>query len=292
MAKDIPQARSRRWHRLFGLLLTDFLRGSPFTVELEKDLSHRQHLLDVVVVRREKGELTRRMPDGFDNLADHNLVTFKSFREPLNDWTLKELTGHYVNYRKQVSPRHGELLPENDFQLFGICARRPLELFRVLNPSEIGAGIYDVKRGTDLIRIIVASELATKEENSLLHLFSAASDRVKYGAEHYSFQSHDLSSIINDIFGEYRQEGLTMPYTVEDYLREKARDAIRDMSTEELREIAKRLPAKARLEGLSPNDRLEGLSEEEIASLEALLKSRRSSKPESKDKKRRRGSGK
>ena len=80
------------------------MRGLPFTVELEKDLSHRQQLLDVAVVRREPGEVTRRMPDGFDNLANHNLVTYKSFREPLDDWTLKELTGHYVNQRTGESP--------------------------------------------------------------------------------------------------------------------------------------------------------------------------------------------
>jgi hypothetical protein len=29
----------RDWHRLFGLLLTDFFTGSPFTVEVERDLS-------------------------------------------------------------------------------------------------------------------------------------------------------------------------------------------------------------------------------------------------------------
>src|SRR5436190_1799331 len=27
-----------------------------------------------------------------------HLPWFKSYREPLNDWALKELTGHYVNY--------------------------------------------------------------------------------------------------------------------------------------------------------------------------------------------------
>jgi hypothetical protein len=32
----------RDWHRLFGLLLTDFFTGSPFTVEVERDLSQQQ----------------------------------------------------------------------------------------------------------------------------------------------------------------------------------------------------------------------------------------------------------
>ena len=40
------------WHRLFGLLLTDFFAGSPFVVELEKDLSIKKQLLDVVILRK------------------------------------------------------------------------------------------------------------------------------------------------------------------------------------------------------------------------------------------------
>ena len=46
------------WHRLFGLLLIDFFAGSPFEVELEKDLSIKQQYLDVVIVRRGKGRGT------------------------------------------------------------------------------------------------------------------------------------------------------------------------------------------------------------------------------------------
>ena len=41
--EDRPMARDpealRDWHRLFGLLLTDFFSGSPFAVEVERDLS-------------------------------------------------------------------------------------------------------------------------------------------------------------------------------------------------------------------------------------------------------------
>ena len=35
---ESPKA-PRDWHRLFGLLLTDLFTGSPFVVELERDLS-------------------------------------------------------------------------------------------------------------------------------------------------------------------------------------------------------------------------------------------------------------
>src|SRR6516162_10625833 len=105
----------RDWHRLFGLLLTDYFRDSPFTVEVERDLSVQQQLLDVVIVRRGRGRFVARLPDGLDGLTNHNLITFKSHREALDDWAIRELVGHYVAYRKLVSPSPSELLPESDF---------------------------------------------------------------------------------------------------------------------------------------------------------------------------------
>jgi hypothetical protein len=105
------------WHRLFGLLLTDFFAGSPFEVELERDLSLRQQFLDVVILRRRPGRFTGPLSDGLDGLAAHNLLTFKSHQEALDDWALKELTGHYVAYRKQLRPAGAALLPEADFRL-------------------------------------------------------------------------------------------------------------------------------------------------------------------------------
>jgi hypothetical protein len=69
----------RPWHRLFGLSLVDFFRGLPVSVELEKDLSLKQQLLEVVILRKEAGALPCHLPDGFEDLAAHNLVTFKSY---------------------------------------------------------------------------------------------------------------------------------------------------------------------------------------------------------------------
>jgi hypothetical protein len=66
----------RDWHRLFGLILTDFFSGSPFQVELEKDLSLKKQLLDVVILRREGGTFNERLPDGLEELAEHHLITF------------------------------------------------------------------------------------------------------------------------------------------------------------------------------------------------------------------------
>jgi hypothetical protein len=71
---------------LFGLLLTDFFSSSPFVVEVERDLSVQQQLLDVVIVRRGRGRFAGRLPDGLDDLAEHNLITFKSHHEALDGW--------------------------------------------------------------------------------------------------------------------------------------------------------------------------------------------------------------
>jgi hypothetical protein len=228
----LSEEQLRRWHRLFGLLLTEHLSDSPFTVALEMDLSQRQQFLDVVIVRRRPGVLTRPLPDGLDDLVAHNLITFKSFREALTDWALKELTGHYVNYRKQVSPR-GRLIPENQFRMYAVCARRPRDLFGSVPAEPLRPGVYSCGRGTDTIRIVVASEMPRVEQNAMLHLFSAAPAQIQYGAEHYRTESGDISSIVNDLFAEYSVEGLIMPYTMADYKREKVLEHLHELTAEE-----------------------------------------------------------
>lgn len=257
----LPETNEGRsdWHRLFGLLLIGHLEGSPFTVELEKDLSLRQQFLDVVVVRRGPGRMRRSLPDGLSDFVTHNLLTFKSHQEPLTDWTLKELTGHYVNYRKWMN-LEGTLLPEKEFGLYAICARRPRTLFRQLSPEQIQAGVYRLRRGSDVIRIVVAAELPLTKANSLLHLFSAAADRVQYGQAHYQLPTPEISTIIKELFVQYQAEGLVMPYTMNDFRKKVAREVLDQLTPEE------------RLRGLPPEERMADLSSEEI---QAYLDTRR-----------------
>src|SRR4051812_8103133 len=103
------------WHRLFGLSWADFFQGTTVEVMTEVDLSLKQQFLDLVLIRRGPGPIPRRLPDGFEELAAHNLVSFKSHQEALDGWALCELVGHYVNYRKQSSPSLHALLPEADY---------------------------------------------------------------------------------------------------------------------------------------------------------------------------------
>jgi len=99
------------WHRAFGFTLTDFFWNSNYTVELEKDLSLKQQLLDAIIIEQVSSNAPpKQLPDGLNNLSTHNLLSYKSLREPLDPWAMDELIGHFVNYRKQISPTMNDLL--------------------------------------------------------------------------------------------------------------------------------------------------------------------------------------
>jgi hypothetical protein len=249
------------WHRQFGLMLTDFFTGSPFVVELEKDLSLQQQFLDVVILRKCKGRFAERLPDGLDNLADHNLITFKSHHEALDDWALKELTGHYVSYRKQLSSAEQPLLPETSFRLYAVCSRFPHNLAQSVPWETRQAGVYECRRGTDLIRVVVAGQLPQSEHNAPLHLFSASVDQLRYGKEHYRQRSPDTSSLLSALFAGYQQEGIAVPYTMDDFRRDYTKAHLKDLTPEE--RLAG-LAAEERLAGLAPKERLKGLTPEEL----------------------------
>ncbi len=263
------------WHRLFGLLLTDFFTGSPFVVELEKDLSLKQQFLDVVIPRKGSGRFAEPLPDGLEDLAAHNLLTFKSHQETLDDWALKELTGHYVNYRKQLSSPGQPLLPEDNFRLYAVCSRYSHNLAGAVPWEELRTGVYQCRRGTDVIRVVVAGQLSQVERIAPLHLFSASAGQVGYGARHYRRRSADTSTLLQQLLQGYQGEGLTMPYTMEDFRKDYAKEHFKDLTPQEQVEAIQSLPPEQRqevLRSLPPEDRLEGLSVEEI---EQFLKKRK-----------------
>src|SRR4051794_19449991 len=214
----------RDWHHLFGLLLTDFFSGSPFVVEIERDLSVQQQLLDVVVVRRDRGRFAGRMPDGLEGLRAHNLITFKSHREALDGWAMKELVGHSVAYRKLVSRSPSELLAEDQFGLYAVAARHPDRLSGQVPWQEIQTGVYDCRWGTDTVRVIVAGELPREAHNAPLHLFSASPELVQFGGSAYRRRSENTSALLKQLFTRFQEEGLSMSFTMEDFQRQYIRE--------------------------------------------------------------------
>jgi hypothetical protein len=154
-------------------------------------------------------------------------------------------------------------LPEEQFRLYAVCARHPRVLFEEIAAEEIQPGVYTCRRGSDAIRIIVVADLPKTQRNASLHLFSAAADKVQYGAEHYHFQLSDTSTVINTLFLEYRQEGLVMPYTMVDFKRDLKRKFLDEATPEELEEMVQRLTPEQLAAALYPEQ------------IEALTKHRR-----------------
>ncbi len=266
----------RDWHRLFGLLLKDFFSGSPFVVDVERDLSVQQQFLDVAIVRRGRGRFVGRLPDGLEDLRPHNLVSFKSHHEALDDWAMKELVGADVAYRKLVSRSPSDLLPADQFGLYAATARFPHNLSQQVPWQKVQAGVYDCRWGTDTIRVVVAGELPREPHNSPLHLFSAQPELVDFGRSAYQRRSADTRAILGQLFGQLRAEGFTVSYTMEDFQRQYVKEHFAHLTPEEREELLRSLPAAERLAGLPPEERLAGLSADQLRQYLDELTARRS----------------
>jgi hypothetical protein len=240
----------RDWHRLFGLLLSDFFTGSPFVVEVERDMSVQQQFLDVVIVRRGQGEFVGRLPDGLEEMVLHNLLTFKSHHESLDSWAVRELIGHYVAYRKIVSASTSDLLPEEQFRLYAICARFPERLSTQVPWQKVQSGVYDCKWGIDTIRIVVAKELSREAHNAALHLFSASPELVGYGQLTYKQRAPRSSSLLGELLVSLKREGFTM-YTMEDFQLDLMKKYFPQLTPQEREEVLHTLPPETILGSLS-----------------------------------------
>lgn len=272
----------RDWHRLFGLLLTDLFTGSPFFVEVERDLSVQQQLLDVVIVRRSRGRFAGRPPDGLEGLRTHNLLTFKSHHEALDGWAMKELAGLDVAYRKLVSPSPSQLLGEDHFGLYAVTARYPHNLANQVPWQKVQAGVYDCRRGTDTIRVVVAGELPRQPHNASLHLFSASPDLIEFGSGAYRRRSENTSALLEQLFDRFRQEGFTMSYTMEDFMRDYVKEHFKNLTPEQRREAMESLAPEERrqdFQSLSVTDLLTLLSPEQIQQLRDQLSADRPAQP-------------
>ncbi len=251
-----------QWHRVFGLTLMDVLADSNYEVELEKELSLKKQYLDVVIIRRKTGESLLDMPVGLEPLAAHNLLTYKSLREPLDEWAIEELIGHYTNYRKLVSPSLDELLPVDNFQLYAVSTRYPSNLLNNKTSfREIEQGVFELTWGKRLIKVIVSSRVALEARNALWLLFSGKPQRFAYGDEHYQWRHPRERAVLNQLYELYKKEGVVMPYTMDDFNRDFTRDHLHLLRPEEL---LKDLPTEERLKGLPPEERLKGLSPESV----------------------------
>jgi len=250
------------WHRAFGFTLTDLFWNTNYEVELEKDLSLKQQFLDAIIIEQVSlNNPPEQLPDGFDNLSIHNLLSYKSLREPLDAWAMDELIGHFVNYRKQISPSMNELLPEDQFRLYAVCTRSPKKLDKKTPLQKIQEGVFEVQWGVRLIRVLVLNQMPLSDRNAIWQLFSSTDRGYLFGQQQYQWKIPNISQIIRML---YAREEIEMTYTVEDFQRDLPKELLTMLSKEQRSALIEDLPAEEMIEHLSPQEMIEHLSPQEM----------------------------
>jgi hypothetical protein len=101
--------------------------------------------------------------------------------------------------------------------MYAVTSSFPHNLHIGVELEPVLEGVYDCRRGTDTIRVIVAGQVARAAHNAIWHLFSAAAAQINFGAEHYQQRSDKTSTLLSELFRGYETEGIDVPYTLADF---------------------------------------------------------------------------
>ena len=269
--KKSSDTLNRDWHRLLGMFMTVHFYNSPYEVEVEKDLTIRKQLLDIIIIKRYKDSGFNLYPAGLENMSKHNLISYKSIHESFTVWSLMELIGHYVNYRKQTSKSLSNLLPEEDYRLYGLTTHEPTQLMGRLKWKTVSEGVYDIECVTMNVRLIVLSKIPKSANNELWRLFSARAEVVEEAISHYqeSYRKSEYSILMQQLYEFYIKEKLPMTYTLEQFKKDFVISHLREIPTEEvfkqysLEEVFKQYSLEE-IKQYSPKELLKQYSLEEI----------------------------
>jgi hypothetical protein len=167
----------------------------------------------------------------------------------------------------QQTTRWGEA-PAADFGLYAVTTRHPRALFSQTEVAGVKDGVYRLQVVSRAVTLIVLPEVASAPRNALWDLFSFQADKVQQGARTYRWRQPDHVPVLNEIYHRYRELGIAMPYTFEDFRHDLALELVQELPPEER---LRGLPSEERLRGLSPEDILGGLDDAERARLKELL---------------------
>jgi hypothetical protein len=168
-------------------------------------MSVKPQYVDVLIISKSSGKPIDKLPDGFEFLTDYNILTYKSLNQSLNQWAIVEVLGHYVSYRKIVSPKK-ELLPESKFQVFAVSTIYPQKLlgsekYFGKEVKKIKPGVYKVSSPfIGSIIILVLSQMSLREQNALWQLFSGNAAGFEYGDANYKWHEPEDKSLLNQLY--------------------------------------------------------------------------------------------
>jgi hypothetical protein len=174
-----------------------------------------------------------------------------------------ELIGHYVNYRKQTSKSLSNLLPEEDYKLYGLTTHEPTQLMGKLKWKGVSQGVYDIECVGMNVRLIVLSKIPKSANNELWRLFSARAEVVEEAISHYQeiYLNSEHSVLMQQLYEFYLKEKLPMTYTLEQFKKDFVISHLREIPTEE---VLKQYSPEEVLKQYSPKEVLKQYSPEEI----------------------------
>jgi len=121
-------------------------------------------------------------------------------------------------------------------------------------------GVYRLPVVGRTVTLIILREVEPCPRNALWEIFSFEAAKVFAGADTYCWRRDYHVPILEQIYQRYREVGIPMAYTFEDFKREWTRQKLAEMTPEER---VRGLPPEERLRGLPPEERLRGLPPEE-----------------------------
>lgn len=142
--------------------------------------------------------------DELEALRPHNLMTYKSIRGSLNAWSIEELIGHYVNYRKAFAPD----VPATDFGLYAISTRDPRKLLAGTTVEQIKPGVLRLTMLHRNLTIIVPRRIDPHPRNAIWELFSGDPQRFLNGTKRYHWRQTDPWPVLGALNEHYQQLGI------------------------------------------------------------------------------------
>ncbi len=189
-----PPSDNIDWHDLFGVVIANQIRGLPYTLEIDYNVARSDQRIDLLLKKNIPAAPAPILPDGFENLQEHNLLSFKSFQEPMDAYAIFELCCYGFLYMKMITEKGKEKWPLPNLGLYAIATRRPVQLFKVtrLKFHKLKSGVYDVECGTSDVRLIVINELKQESQNSNLLLLSNNEKQIEYGKKSNNLDHPDF----------------------------------------------------------------------------------------------------
>ena len=306
---DQPGKTRTMWHPVLVRLL-DYALGSAFTVREEVSVGKMPLRLDILLIRREEGQLSELQRQELAALLPllnrFTLIEFKGPTDAMKRGDFGQLVGRSYLWQSQES----EPIPHEEVSLVVLtptvnnALREELRLLG-FEARQHEPGIFRVI-GLPFATWLMETDVMAEREQPVLSLVSRVFLNDGRGIiKRLARAGHSrLASYAAQQIGRfYRSEDFVMQFTDSGYVDEVDDDVLAEIlgwiplarrlegfSPEEVlralppedrlrglpaEERVRGLPAEERVRGLSAEERLAGLSDEEAARLRELLEQRR-----------------